>query len=241
MRKRNVGKKALAFYSILVVFALVFIFITPVSNSQVAENPYDLTPDLNDEITIEIDNATTYSISCIGMGSEDWLLVSYVIDVAGSPEIVLDDPVYGDGGTTWNVVKWYDITDPADPWKTYRVGASTNDLNYIDNTMAFWIHLTGNLGDQALTLGLEGEIPISTEFFIYAGWNLIGYPSLTPRLASEVFPPCVDRIEYYDPSEPFWPISPYFINDYYPYEVTLKDGLGYWVHSTQDCFVLFFV
>lgn len=234
MRKRNVGKKALAFYSILVVFALVFIFISPVSNSQVALSSHDLTPELNGEIPTETDNATQYSIPCFGASAGDWLLVSYVIDVAGSPEIVLDDSVYGDGGTTWNVVKWYDITDPVDPWKTYRIGASTNDLNYIDNTMGFWIHFTANGGDLCLTLGLEGEIPISTEILIHAGWNLIGYPSLTSRLANAVFPPCVDKIEYYDPSEPFWPITPYLINDFCPYEVTLKDGLGYWVHSTAD-------
>ena len=231
------GKKALAFYSILVVFALVFIFITPVSNSQIAENPYDLTPELNGETTTETDNATTYDIPLYGsIGPGDWLLVSYVIDVAGSPEIVLDDSVFGGGGTTWDVVKWYDITDTADPWKTYRIGASTNDLNYIDNTMGFWIHFIGV--DGTLTLGLKGEIPISTEIIIYAGWNLIGYPSLTPRLASEVFPPCVDKIEYYDPSEPFWPISPYLINDFYPGEVTLRDGLGYWVRSIADFVVI---
>jgi len=48
-----------------------------------------------------------------------------------------------------------------------------SDLQYIDNTMAFWIEITA-----PGTLDLQGQKPTVTQYVpLRAGWNLVGFPS----------------------------------------------------------------
>ncbi len=118
-----------------------------------------------------------YNIDLSAYSPGDWAFVSFPIDISGPVGTVLDDSIFGDGGTTWDAVKWYDSSDPADPWKTYR-NVATDDLLTIDNTMGVWIHLvTIGVGND-LTTGLEG-LEVATEVTLIAGWNLVGYASTT--------------------------------------------------------------
>jgi len=124
----------------------------------------------------------------------------------------------------WNVVKYYDATDTNDPWKTYRVGASTNDLTDIDNTMGFWINIT----EPDVNLTVSGYEPVSTNINLYAGWNLVGYPSLTTdTVANALWGTGVDRVEVCNMTEP------YLIKEVGP-TYTMKPGEGYWVHVSVD-------
>ena len=67
---------------------------------------------------------------------------------------VLDD---NGGDTIFNISKWYDPTDPADPWKTYRVGTSFNDLTDIDHRMGLYIYIEDVGSDSNLTV--KGSLP----------------------------------------------------------------------------------
>ena len=124
----------------------------------------------------------------------------------------------------YDVIKYYDSTNASGPWKTYRVGASTNDLADIDNTMGFWINIT----EPNVTLTVSGTIPVSTTIPLYAGWNLVGYPSLTPdTVANALWGTGADRVEVCNLTEP------YLIKEVSPTYV-MKPGEGYWVHVVAD-------
>ena len=52
-------------------------------------------------------------------------------------------------------------------------GRLTSNLQYIDNTMAFWIEVT-----EPGTLNLQGAKPAGTQYVpMRAGGNLVGFPS----------------------------------------------------------------
>ncbi len=120
----------------------------------------------------------------------------------------------------WSVAKCYDGTTKT--WKTYRpIGTQT--FTTIDNTMGVWLRATENC-----TLTVNGAIPTSTGITLKAGWNLVGYPSDTPRLASEILPPEADIVSVYQTASPY-------IQDFTDLSlVTMSAGNGYWVHATTD-------
>jgi len=121
-------------------------------------------------------------------------------------------------------VKYYDNTDTNDPWKTYRVGASTNDLAGIDNTMGFWINIT----EPNVNLTVSGYEPDSTNINLYAGWNLVGYPTQnTDTVANALWGTGADRVEVFNATEP------YLIKEVEATYV-MKPGEGYWVHVPAD-------
>ena len=153
--------------------------------------------------------------------SEGWNLISTpLIQRDESIEKVLEN-ITG----KWNVVKYYDSTDAGDPWKTYRPGTSTNDLARIDHTMGFWINIT----EPDVILTVSGLIPESTSIPLYAGWNLVGYPTLndsTP-IWSALWGTGADRVEICNLTEP------YLIKEASPTYI-MKPGEGYWVHVPAD-------
>ena len=161
-------------------------------------------------------------------GNGDWVFVSFPYTISGNIETVLDDSILGDGGTTWDVAKWYDPQDTADPWKAYRAGVSTSDLVTINNHMGIWLHLTANGGNQLLTTGVAGSYSAgAVNISLYAGWNLVSYPSATSRLASTTLPGAADMVAYYNSG------APYLVTEALPTAVTFSEGNAYWVHMTS--------
>jgi len=153
-----------------------------------------------------------------------WVFVSYPVEVTGDIQTILNDPQ-----TTWDIAKWYNPQTPADPWKTYRVGGTANDLTAINNKLGLWLHLSANGGDQMLTLSASGPYPASAVTVnLYTGWNLVGYPSATARLGSATLPAQADRVSVWQAAAPY-------ITDSTPASVTMSHGNGYWVHVTADC------
>lgn len=124
----------------------------------------------------------------------------------------------------WDVVKYYDASDILDPWKTYRVGGTANDLFDLDHTMGFWLHATENC-----TLSLNGEAPVTTSISLKAGWNMVGYASGTPHLASNALPSEVDIVSV--SSGNYGSIIDYTDLSL----ITMEAGKGYYVHCTADC------
>jgi len=154
-----------------------------------------------------------------------WNLISFPIQVSGSPPDVLGDM---GGDTIWDVVKRFDPLSPADPWKTYRIGGTANDLAYIDDTMGLWVHVT-DAGSDGL-LFMQGAEPVTTLINLHAGWNLVGYPSLTPRAANVALSgTSADMISYYQTA------SPYIIDTANLATVNMEAGKAYWVRVTGDC------
>jgi hypothetical protein len=160
-------------------------------------------------------------------GADNWYFISFPLDVSGDVLTVFDDAEWGDGGTTWDVIQWYDAFEHR--WRSYSMyrPPELNDMPQADNTMGFWIHLTGNDGDGMLTIG-EGIGPVSTTINLYTGWNLVGYPSNTEIDAeTALWGTGADHVMVFDPQ------SPYRITEV-PLTHMMKPGEGYWVHVPFD-------
>jgi len=157
-----------------------------------------------------------YSITLL----EGWNLISSPLDQSNDSLTLVLQSITG----KWNVVKYYDTLDKTDPWKTYRPGSSLNDLANIDNTMGFWIYIT----QPNVTLTVSGSEPTLTAITLYAGWNLVGYPSQTEMLVGNaLWGTGADRVEVFDTG------SPYIISEVGP-TYMMKPGEGYWVHVPAD-------
>jgi len=93
-------------------------------------------------------------------------------------------------------------------------------LNYTDG---WWIRV----GSDTF-FDVTGVVAGNVSIFLKAGWNLVGYPTLTDRTVAETFfglP--YDRVERFDSLVPYH-LGVMSDNDY------MTTGMGYWVHVTQD-------
>jgi hypothetical protein len=157
----------------------------------------------------------------------NWYLISVPLDVSGDVLTVFDDAEWGDGGTTWDYIRWFDAAEGR--WRSHSIyrPPSKNDMPPVNNTMCIWMHLTSNDGDGVLTAG-QGTMPSSTDIQLHAGWNLVGYPSLTEMKVSTAFwGTGADKVKVCDTSEP------YHVKEVGPTYV-MKPGEGYWIHVPFD-------
>jgi hypothetical protein len=124
----------------------------------------------------------------------------------------------------WDCVQYYDCLNSS--WKSDNIYRPDffNDLNYLDHKMGFWINIT----EPDVNLTVRGYVPSSTNIPLYAGWNLIGYPSLTTETVAKALRGSgVDSVMVCDPAEP------YRIKEVGP-KYIMKPGEGYWVHVPID-------
>jgi parallel beta-helix repeat protein len=121
----------------------------------------------------------------------------------------------------WDVVKYYDGQTKI--WKTYRMGGTSNTLSGIDHTMGFWLHALQNT-----TLTVYGIQPSTTQIALWAGWNLVGYPTLnnSRTVSNALFG------TGYTIAEGFSPVYPY-ISSLEDFDI-MKPGEGYWVYVPAD-------
>jgi len=179
-------------------------------------------------LDILINGGTTLEASV--QPSARWQLISIPITVSGDASAVLNDSMWGDGGTDWDYLLWYDPSDAADHWKAYNKNwpPQLNDMPDLDNAKGLWIRITRNDGDGALTVG-QGLTPKCTEIPLYAGWNLVGYPSLRGdvTVATALWGTGADMVEVFDSSAPYGTraVGPTY---------QMKPGEAYWVHAPAD-------
>jgi hypothetical protein len=149
-----------------------------------------------------------------------WNLVSAPLELYSNSVSFVLSSITG----KYSAVKYYNVLDKADPWETYRPGSAVNDLSSIDKRIGFWICATQNC-----TLTVYGQIANSTAINLYAGWNLVGYPTLCENMTiGNVFwGTGADRIEVFDPA------SPSLIKEVGP-TYMMKPGDGYWVRVPAD-------
>jgi parallel beta-helix repeat protein len=189
-------------------------------SDSIGDNPYKINPSSWDYYPLW--EPFEYYI----MWKQGWNLVS--IPVIQSDENLSDvlEPIDG----YYDAIQWYDITDTDDHWKHYKIGKPFgNDLNHLNETMGFWIHIT-QPGDTYFYYTVMG--PVATqEIELHPGWNLVGYPSLTNKtrdvaLNNIIFSTDVDAIQTYDAATKTWEeIGP---SDQF------ELGRGYWVHSKVE-------
>jgi parallel beta-helix repeat protein len=131
----------------------------------------------------------------------------------------------------YDAVQWYDLTMPNDPWKHHKVGKLYgNDLNELNETMGFWIHIT-NPGDTIFVY--NGTQPTSNQTLpLHPGWNMVGYPSLTSYNRTEglnnlTINDQVDSIWSFDAATQKW--EEMGESDYF------QIGKGYYIHAKSEC------
>ncbi|UCD92575.1 MAG: TIGR03790 family protein [Methanobacteriota archaeon] len=127
----------------------------------------------------------------------------------------------------YDMVRYYDSWDMGDPWKMYSTfkPIEHSDLRTIDNKMGFWIHML-----NSAVLPLNGSLPSTTRIDLYAGWNLIGHPSLTDRSIEDIFAGLpLERIEGFDEGAPPYLLQQLDTTGY------MAPGKGYWVKVSGDC------
>jgi parallel beta-helix repeat protein len=133
-----------------------------------------------------------------------------------------------DRDTFWVRAQYYNASDAIDQWKQWYFGwpTSLNDLTNIDHKKGAWLYVTA-LGDGYINV--SGTIPTSTTIPLYAGWNLVGYPTLntTTTVANALWGTGADRVEVCDPT------APYRTKEVGPTYV-MKPGEGYWIHVPAD-------
>jgi parallel beta-helix repeat protein len=156
-----------------------------------------------------------------------WNLLSVpLVQNQNNLSIVLGS-IYG----SYDAVQRYNNSDLNDPWKHYRPEkAFGNDLSTLNESMGFWIHINKSAATAFLYNGTEPSS--NRSIFLYPGWNMVGFPSLSNReraiaLNNLIFDIHVDAIWTFDASTQKWR------------EIGASDsfelGRGYWIHATQEC------
>lgn len=157
-----------------------------------------------------------------------WNLVSFPYNVTESN---LENVLSSINGK-YDIVSAYDPLKTPSQWLHYNSlkPPNTNQLLNLNNNMGFWIHI--NQSNQ-VELIVNGDSPSAPSHIqLYAGWNLIGYPSETKRarvdaLNNLVFGDDVDIIQWYDSQ------NQTYLNlkesDF------MESGWGYFIHAKQDC------
>ncbi|MFO7990990.1 MAG: PQQ-binding-like beta-propeller repeat protein [Thermoplasmata archaeon] len=155
--------------------------------------------------------------------SEGWNFVStpYVPHSKGIQSI-LNDPANGIEGNYDKVL--YYVTE-GDEWMSFIPGRDNfNDDMQWDETKGLWIRM--NTDDMLTVEGTEPETP---EITLKPGWNMVGYPSATDRLASDTLPSEVTKIGVFNASREYNLEYIYDLSNY-----TMKAGEGYWVYNDAD-------
>ena len=124
----------------------------------------------------------------------------------------------------WDCIRAYDPIN--DIWLSNVTSRpdSLNNLKLLNNKIGFWINIT----EPNVTMSVYGDEPTSTTIALYAGWNLVGYPTLTNEtVANALWGTGVDQVLICDTSEP------YHIREV-DSTYLMKPGEGYWIHVPAD-------
>lgn len=141
------------------------------------------------------------------------------------------DAVFASINGDYDAVYWYNSADSKDPWKAYfpMKDKNSSDLQKINNRMGLWIHIT-NI--SSLTISGNGSLPVSTIITLSAGWNLIGYPSITNRTVNDIFAEVSQSISH--ESFRFDASQTHSLKKMADTEV-FHLGFGYWVYVSASC------
>jgi hypothetical protein len=178
-------------------------------------------------LILEYDKTNNRANRTIVVGNvlhEGWNLISIPLIQSESNLSSVLIPIAG----SYDAVQWYNVSDTTDHWKHNHIikPSYLNDLNDINHTMGFWIHVTKPGG---VIFEYTGTPPTQNQSItLYVGWNHVGYPSKRnldrpSALNNILFGSDVDMIQAFDSATKTWEeIGP--SDDF-------EIGRGYWVHS----------
>ncbi|MDP7610144.1 MAG: toxin TcdB middle/N-terminal domain-containing protein [Candidatus Woesearchaeota archaeon] len=117
-------------------------------------------------------------------------------------------------------------------WDSYYTNQPSflNSIDSITPEKGYWIEMIENA-----TLTIPGDLPTSTVYNLYNGWNLISYPSLTEQpIASTLANVNETFTTIFTFNNNVWesysPNKPSFLNTLQ----TMKPGYGYWIKANQN-------
>lgn len=169
---------------------------------------------INMSIEIQAEQPTNFSIWAFNVALDQW------------QKIGIDQPASAN----------------SDVWITRTISANCSDFVSANSTIQWgcyqwdsneavkvdYLELLIKTGNPTIELSITGTVPESTQIQLYAGWNLVGYPSLNPEIvANALFGTAADRVEVCDPAEP------YMIKEVGA-DYLMHAGEGYWVHVPAD-------
>jgi hypothetical protein len=131
----------------------------------------------------------------------------------------------------YDTVQWYNASDSSDHWKLNHTlkPPSLNDLEELNHTMGFWIHIT-NPGGAFFDYN-ETQPMNSPSIPLFAGWNLVGFPSNNVLDMQDA----LNNLEYGTEVDSIWT---YDAQAHIFVEMTGTDlfrkGNGYWFHTRSD-------
>jgi hypothetical protein len=153
---------------------------------------------------------------------EGWNLISLPLTQADES---LDQSLANISGK-WDIVQVYNTTSP-EPWKTNNTARpdQVDSVDSLDHRVGFWINIT----EPDVNLTVQGYEAAGTQITLYAGWNLVGYPTLntTRTIAEALAGTGYDAVEGYNTSEPYRLSQ---LADSY----VMTPGEAYWVHVNAD-------
>lgn len=122
----------------------------------------------------------------------------------------------------------YDDTDPTNKWKASIPGKLISDLDptwNVDRATAYWI----DFHEDGL-LRIIGDVWVTTNINLKAGWNLVGYPSINTQytVADLKMETGATEVETSDYSAPIYKLKRLSDSD------TLIPGHGYWIYVPID-------
>ena len=165
--------------------------------------------------------------------SAGWNLISVPFEPLAPAPLDVLSPIAGQ----YTELLAFSNADAASPWERFSPSAPAfvNDLTVLVPQRGYWLRMTS---PAALTL--LGNPPDSASVTLQAGWNLVGYPSQTPKTvvaALEGVAEYVDCVYAYDAADPNAPWRLYDPGATPTVDeiVTLYPGSGYWIHATAEC------
>jgi hypothetical protein len=208
---------------------------------QFASEFYNDKPDINtaNNVAVTLGYATTNINAQLSLQPTSvaldllsgWNLVSLPVTLADKTLPAAFSSIAGNYGDVFA----YDACDSADPWKLFNptLPSELVDLTSVNTTQGYWIKMA--VPD---TLTINGTYSLQTSIALCPGWNLVGYPSITPRPVGTALTGISGKYtlvwqyrasDSADPWKSFNPSLPPDMND-------LKDmepGYGYWIFMSQ--------
>lgn len=201
----------------------------------------------NDKSTIETANdvAASLGVGTTGINAQlalksdtlsrslvtGWNLISLPVTLSNTTPVSAFGSLVGKYGDVYA----YNACDTGDPWKLFNpsLPGHLNDLTAVSVTQGYWINLT-----SAGTLTLTGTHPLQTTINLCAGWNLVGFPSVTKQPVATALQSIAGKYtlvyqykasDTADPWKSYNPSAPPQVNDLKEMEA----GFGYWIRMTQ--------
>jgi hypothetical protein len=181
--------------------------------------------------TVDLNATAAGSSVASVMLAPGWNLLALAITPANPAPAAVFAGIQGQ----YDLVYAYNVCDSTDPWKKYDPNAPpfVNDLNNLTVALGLWVRAA-----SSTTLTISGTAPGTASIPLCVGWNLIGYPSASPRSLPDALASIAGKYDLVytynasdvaDPWKKFDPNAPPFVNDL----TQMRAGVGYWVRVTQ--------